>query len=171
MAVRCGEFEKVSLRQFREAMASVWPMMSEVAVLASYRAIELPSRATKGSAGYDIKAPFSFALEPDKQVIIPTGIRVKMQSDWYFSIFPRSGMGFKHGVQLANTVGIIDADYYDSDNEGHIFLKLTRQSGNEDTVFVNAGDGIVQGIFVPFGITYSDNADGKRNGGFGSTGR
>ena len=95
--------------------------------------------------------------------LIPTGIRSKINNGWVLKIYPRSGLGFKHRVQLDNTVGIIDADYYNSSNEGHIMIKLSC------SVAVNAGDGFAQGIFVQFGITFDDDASGVRDGGFGST--
>ena len=79
--------------------------------------------------------------------------------------YPRSGLGFKYRLQLNNTVGIIDSDYYYSDNEGHIFSKITNDSNEEKT----AGEGFMQGIFVEYGITLDDDATEVRNGGFGST--
>jgi dUTP pyrophosphatase len=92
-----------------------------------------------------------------------------MGLNWVLMCFPRSGLGFKFRLQLNNTVGIIDSDYYYSDNEGHIFLKITNDTNEFKTVEVKAGDGFAQGIFVPFGITEDDDANGIRNGGFGST--
>ena len=83
--------------------------------------------------------------------------------------YPRSGLGFKYRLQLNNTVGIIDSDYYDSDNEGHIFAKLTNDSREEQSISLQAGDGFMQGIFVEYGLTVDDEAAGVRNGGFGST--
>ena len=83
--------------------------------------------------------------------------------------YPRSGLGFKFRLQLNNTVVIIDSDYYDSDNEGHIFAKLTNDSNEGKTVEVRAGDGFMQGIFVEYGITLDDDVTEVRNGGFGST--
>ena len=94
-----------------------------------------------------------------------------MEEDWVLSLYPRSGLGFKYRLQLNNTVGIIDSDYYYSDNEGHIFAKLTNDSNEGKALSLNAGDGFMQGIFLPYGITEDDAADGTRNGGFGSTGR
>ena len=79
------------------------------------------------------------------------------------------GLGFKYRLQLNNTVGIIDSDYYYSDNEGHIFSKLTNDSREGKTVEISAGDGFMQGIFVEYGITLDDCVDNVRNGGFGST--
>jgi dUTP pyrophosphatase len=72
-------------------------------------------------------------------------------------------------MQLNNTVGVIDSDYYYSDNEGHIFAKITNDSNEDKTIDIQAGQGIMQGIFMPFGLTYSDYTDGVRNGGLGST--
>ena len=84
--------------------------------------------------------------------------------------YPRSGLGFKYRLQLNNTVGIIDSDYYYSDNEGHIFLKLTNDTNEAKLLKIKIGEGIAQGIFVEYGITYDDNVKEIRNGGFGSTG-
>ena len=100
---------------------------------------------------------------------IPTGIRVKIAEGWVLKLYPRSGLGFKYRLQLNNTVGIIDSDYYNSDNEGHIFIKVTNDSNEGKTLTLQPGEGFAQGIFVEYGITVDDEADGVRNGGFGST--
>ena len=84
-------------------------------------------------------------------------------------LYPRSGLGFRFRLQMNNTVGIIDSDYFFSDNEGHIFVKLTNDSNEGKTLTVEQGTGIVQGIFLEYGITVDDDAVGIRNGGFGST--
>ena len=84
--------------------------------------------------------------------------------------YPRSGLGFKFRLQLNNTVGIIDSDYFKSDNEGHIFAKLTNDSNEGKTLEVTGGSGFMQGIFVEYGITVDDEVTAERNGGFGSTG-
>ena len=160
-------FEKVSFEEFEKAMLNLGFTNNNSEV---YDRIKLPKRATVGSAGYDFFTPFNFQLAPGETVKIPTGIRCKMQPGWVLMAFPRSGLGFKHRVQLDNTVGIIDSDYYYSDNEGHIFAKITNDSNEPDNIAtVNVGEGFMQGIFVAFGITEDDNADGVRNGGFGST--
>ena len=86
-------------------------------------------------------------------------------------LFPRSSLGFRYRLQLNNTVGIIDSDYYYSDNEGHIFAKITNDSNENRTVNINAGEGFMQGIFIQYGITLDDDVTELRNGGFGSTGR
>jgi dUTP pyrophosphatase len=165
---RIAEFEKVSFEQFEKDWTKVYP--DTVDVRSIYDSIKLPERATSGSAGYDFYAPVDITINEGASTLIPTGIRAKLQDGWVLSIYPRSGLGFKHRVQLDNTVGIIDADYYNSSNEGHIMVKVScdaHDSGH--SVTVNAGDGFSQGIFTQFGITFTDNADGVRDGGFGST--
>jgi dUTP pyrophosphatase len=74
-------------------------------------------------------------------------------------LYPRSGLGFKYKLHLNNTVGIIDSDYNDSDNEGHIFVKLVNDSGDK-ILIVGSGESVVQGIFIPYGITVDDDAKG-----------
>lgn len=140
-------------------------------VTAVYEAIRLPRRATKDSAGYDFFAPVDIVLAPGESMKVPTGVRCQMREDWVLQIFPRSGLGFKYRLQLNNTVGIIDADYYFSDNEGHIFIKLTNDSKEGRTLSVPAGSGFAQGIFLQYGITVDDDVEEVRNGGFGSTTR
>ena len=86
---------------------------------------------------------------------------------FYLAIYPRSGLGFKYQLHLANTVGIIDADYSSSDNEGHMWIKLVNGGNKELTIL--PGEAIAQGIIQTFCLTDDDNTDGIRNGGFGST--
>lgn len=159
---RIARFEKVSLKQFLEGCGQ--SNAEEI-----YNDIKLPARATSGSAGYDIYAPCNITLAPNETVKIPTGIRVMIEDGWVLKIYPRSGLGFKYRLQLNNTVGIIDSDYYHSDNEGHIFIKITNDTNEGKTLEIPAGTAFAQGIFVEYGITYDDNAEGVRNGGFGST--
>ena len=92
-----------------------------------------------------------------------------MQPEWVLKCYPRSGLGFKYRLQLNNTVGIIDSDYFYSDNEGHIFSKITNDSNENKTLTNPADTGFMQGIFVEYGITVDDDATEIRNGGFGST--
>ena len=92
-----------------------------------------------------------------------------MEEDYVLKLYPRSGLGFKYRLQLNNTVGIIDSDYYYSDNEGHIFAKITNDSNENKTVNIAEGTGFMQGIFIEYGITVDDDATEIRNGGFGST--
>ena len=166
---RIAKFHKVSKEQFITAMTEEFPQYTKADIEDMYEALELPKRATKGSAGYDFYAPFSFSLAPGITIKVPTGIRAEMEENWVLKLYPRSGLGFKFRLQMNNTVGIIDSDYYDSDNEGHIFAKLTNDSNEGKTVEVRAGDGFMQGIFVEYGITLDDDATEIRNGGFGST--
>ena len=134
-----------------------------------YDQIKLPKRATRGSAGYDFFSPVDFELKPGETIKIPTGIRVFIESDWVLNIFPRSGLGFKFRLQMNNTVGIIDSDYFYSDNEGHIFAKLINDTNENKVVELKADTGFMQGIFVEYGITVDDDVTDVRNGGFGST--
>ena len=156
---RIAEFECISASQ-REKDFSV-----------PAKVLKLPQRATAGSAGYDFFAPFDFTLCPGESLLMPTGVRAKIEAGWVLMLFPRSGLGFKYRLQLDNTVGIIDADYYNAKNEGHIMIRMTNDSRTGKKLEIHAGDAVAQGVFVPFGITFSDDASGERTGGFGSTDR
>lgn len=166
---RIARFEKVSPGQFAEAWGDTFDTPDKAGIMEIYDRIRLPRRATAGSAGYDFFAPADITLEPGETVKIPTGIRVWMEPEWVLKCYPRSGLGFKYRLQLNNTVGIIDSDYYYSDNEGHIFSKITNDSNEGKTVHIAAGEGFMQGIFIEYGITLDDDATEVRNGGFGST--
>ena len=133
----------------------------------AYDGIKLPVRATKGSAGYDFFAPSAFTLWPGDTVKIATGVRCAMDEDRVLLIFPRSGLGFKYRLALDNTVGVIDSDYFGADNEGHIMIKMTNNGVRE--LSVAAGEAFAQGVFVRYGLTDDDDAEGVRTGGFGST--
>ena len=165
---RIAKFHKVSKERFTADWIDTFAQSQEEAEKI-YEAIRLPKRATAGSAGYDFYAPVDLTLNPGETVKIPTGIRVEMEQDWVLKCYPRSGLGFKYRLQLNNTVGIIDSDYFYSDNEGHIFAKITNDSNEGKSVSIQAGTGFMQGIFVEYGITVDDDAKGVRNGGFGST--
>ena len=168
---KIAKFEKVSLKQFKKDFLDSFSSYSENEVEKIYEDLLIPKRATKGSAGYDFYSPIDFSLAPGETIKIPTGIRVKIEEGWMLGLYPRSGLGFKYRMQLNNTVGIIDSDYYYSDNEGHIMVKFTNASNTGLTINLNAGDAFSQGIFTEYGITFDDDATGVRNGGFGSTGR
>lgn len=164
-------FGKVSKDQFINDMKATFGTKYDYQQLSDYYDIlKPPTRATKGSAGYDFESTISFELKPGETIKIPTGIRVKINDGWVLKLYPRSGLGFKFRVQMNNTVGIIDSDYYNSDNEGHIFCKITNDTNEDKTVSVNKGTGFCQGIFVEYGITFDDDVTDERNGGFGSTG-
>ncbi len=169
MARRIAKFYKVSFEQFRSSWVDTFGKVEETEIQKIYDEIKLPKRATAGSAGYDFYAPSGIVIEPGKTVKIPTGIRVEMENEWVLKCYPRSGLGFKYRLQLNNTVGIIDSDYFYSDNEGHIFAKLTNDTNEGKTVEIPAGTGFMQGIFVEYGITVDDDVTDVRNGGFGST--
>lgn len=166
---KIAKFEKVSFDQFKKDMEKTFNVHYKNEYLMQiYNDIELPKRSTSGSAGYDFKSPLTICIEKGKPIVIPTGIRVKMDVGWVLNLYPRSGMGFKYGLRLCNTVGIIDSDYYDSDNEGHIMAKIEYCHG-DSTLEIKRGVGFMQGIFTEYGITEDDNVDNIRNGGFGST--
>ena len=165
-----GKFEKVSSSRFRSDWADTFAGESAEKIQKIYEEIRMPVRATVGSAGYDFYSPLDFVLTPGQTIKIPTGIRARIEDGWVLMIFPRSGLGFKFRIQLNNTVGIIDSDYYGSDNEGHIFIKITNDSNEGRTLSLKKGDGFAQGVFLPYGVTSDDETAAVRNGGFGSTG-
>lgn len=166
---RIAKFEKVNFQQFMEDWKDTFQEKSEETIAGIYESIRLPRRATAGSAGYDFFAPTDIVLAPGETIKIPTGIRAQMEQEWVLKVYPRSGLGFKYRLQMNNTVGIIDSDYYYSDNEGHIFVKIMNDGREGKTVEIKAGEGFAQGIFLEYGITVDDDASEKRNGGFGST--
>lgn len=166
---RIARFHKVSEERFVADWMDTFGNASEEEARAVYEKIRLPRRATAGSAGYDFFSPVDFVLEPGETIKIPTGVRAEMKQEWVLKCYPRSGLGFKYRLQLNNTVGIIDSDYFYSDNEGHIFAKLTNDTKEGKTVSIPADSGFMQGIFVEYGITEDDDVTEVRNGGFGST--
>lgn len=169
---KVAKFEKVSKEQFIGDFSETFPINGEPIdkkiIELIYNDIQLPKRSTKDSMGYDIHSTLSFTLNPKESIKIPTGLRCKMEEGWGMFIMARSGIGFKYFARTANIIPVIDGDYYYSDNEGHIWIKI-RNEGN--IVWkVKESDKIAQAIFVPYGITYDDNVNTIRNGGFGSTG-
>ena len=164
---KIAQFEKVSYKEFASGFENSNLTSDEIREM--YDSLPLPKRATVGSAGYDFFAPFDITLAPGETIKIPTGIRAKMEVEWVLKLYPRSGLGFKYRLQLNNTVGIIDSDYYYSSNEGHIFAKITNDSNENKTVEIKAHTGFMQGIFIEYGITYDDSVVEVRDGGFGST--
>lgn len=130
--------------------------------------IPLPCRATAGSAGYDFVSPITTTLAPNESLTIPTGIRAKMEAGWVLMLFPRSSLGFKHNIQLANTVGVIDSDYFHAANEGHIMVRLANHG--DHAVTIAQGDRFCQGVFLPYGLAEEETVETTRQGGMGSTG-
>ncbi len=164
---KVAKFEKVSKAIFVNDYENL--NLADQDLNVTYQQIILPKRATCQSAGYDFYAPFDFELQPNQSITIPTSIRVYINAGWYLALFPRSGLGFKYRLQLDNTVGIIDGDYYYSDNEGHILIKITNDSKTQKTLHIKKGEAFAQGVLMQYGITIDDNTTKTRNGGFGST--
>ena len=162
-------FEKVSRERFVTDYLKVFPAFTKEEAEKAYDEIVLPTRATKGSAGYDIRTTADITVKPGESVMIPTGVRCRMREDYALFVFPRSGLGFKFRFQLDNSVGVIDSDYYYSDNEGHIFVKMTNDSRSGKTVELKRNDAFSQGIFLQYGLTEDDEVSAVRNGGLGST--
>ena len=154
------KFERISFEQFKKDVCDNKEL---------YDKIELPKRSTENSAGYDIRSIEEYTLKPNESHAFRTGVKVSMNDDEVFFIFDRSSLGFKYDVCLSNSVGVIDADYFDNeDNEGHIAIKLINH-GTKDFK-VNIGDRIAQGIFIKYlCVDDEKNINNKRKGGIGST--
>ncbi|MFR5892371.1 MAG: deoxyuridine 5'-triphosphate nucleotidohydrolase [Bacilli bacterium] len=160
-------FEKVSFEQFQKDVLKNTKIKNKIEEI--YDNIKLPKRATRGSAGYDFFLPFDIVLKPKDSIIIPTGIRCQMNDEYVLQIFPRSSLSFKFRLQLDNVVGIIDSDYYNACNEGHIMIKISNLSFEEKKVELVRGEAFIQGIFLTYGKTIDDNTYDVRKGGLGST--
>ena len=164
---KVAKFEKVSFDQFK--IDFIDKIGNAQNINGVYEDIIFPKRATVGSAGYDFFAPVDITLAPGETITVPTGIRAKINEGYVLLVFPRSGLGFKYRLQLDNTIGVIDADYYGAKNEGHIMIKITNDTKENRTLTIPKGTGFAQGIFMPFGITVDDNTSEIREGGMGST--
>lgn len=167
---RIAKFQKVSEAQFIRDYLAYYPETDVTDINKIYNAIQLPKRATGGSAGYDFHSTVKAVIGQRGQAIIPTGIRVRIDPGWHLKLYPRSSYGMTYRLQLDNTVGVIDTDYYNAKNEGHIMIKVTNDSVVATTLHLEIGDRFAQGIFEQFGICVDDNVDTKRIGGMGSTG-
>lgn len=168
---RVGRFMKVSFPRFlNDIKGTFGDKFSDEEIQTFYDNIQLPTRATKGSAGYDFRSPISFTLYGWDDLKIPTGIRAEIDDGWFLSLIPRSGLGFKYYMRFANIFPCIDSDYFFAENEGHIHAKVRVEDVCRELT-INAGDAFMQGIFLPYGVTDDDCVDGVRTGGFGSTGR
>ena len=207
------KFEKVSYEEWARTIGAMINMdeaktdedKKEIetvknALLANYEKITLPKRATANSAGYDIFSPFDLTLLPNVWTFVPTGIKMKVTDNEKVCLIiaPKSGLGFNYMTRLANTIGVIDADYYGNPtNEGHIFIKIangqtfegcpvkpvtdirTAQKSfqldmdAEETqariLRIDLGKAFVQGIIVPYITAEEDAVTEERNGGLGST--
>lgn len=133
--------------------------------------VSIPVRKTASSAGYDMEAAESMTIPPHAMALVPTGLKAYMQTDEVLMIHIRSSMAVRQHLMLANSVGIIDADYYNNaDNEGHILIAIW--NGGEKAAAIARGERIAQGIFVKYLVVDADaaGAGALRSGGFGSTG-
>lgn len=132
--------------------------------------INLPIRKTTFSAGYDFEAAKQVILQPNETKLIPTGVKAYMQADEVLKLYIRSSLAYKKQLNLANGVGIIDADYYNnSDNEGHIMILITNNGNSK--VIIEKGERVAQGIFEKYLlIDNEEKLEINREGGFGSTG-
>ena len=161
-------FEKISIEQY----CTDWQSKHAARVEKPedvYKEIALPRRSTVGSAGYDFIAPYDFTLAPGESITILTGIRAQMPYDVVLLMMPRSRQGMRYKLQLMNTIGVIDADYYEAKNEGHIMVALFNDHRDSAVLEVKKGTAFAQGIFLPYYMTDDDAASEKRLGGFGST--
>lgn len=163
-----AKFELVSKEQFIGDAENAFDI-NEKEAQDMYCSLKLPKRATVGSAGYDFFSPVDIEIEAGKSILIPTGIRVGMDVGWVLLLFPRSGLGFKYRFQLDNSVGVIDQDYYNAKNEGHIMARMTNDSREGKTLSIKAGQAFMQGVFVPFGTAEEEEVTTTRIDGFGST--
>ena len=197
---RIAKFEKVSKEEYEK---TIQKMMEENRFLnredfVDYDEIKLPKRSTAKSAGYDIYAGMNITQKTIKDfgkintmiengghaphyvihnigIMVPTFVKCRIEDNWMLSIYPKSGLATKKHAVLMNTVGIIDADYYNNENnEGHILVPLVfddlYEYGKKDTPSIEKNTKLVQGIFTMYGITEDDDCDEVRTGGFGSTG-
>ena len=135
---------------------------------------KLPERSTSKSAGYDFFNPERVEIKPykigDAPALVKTGIKAKMEDDEVLMLYNRSSNPKKKNLVIPNSVGVIDSDYYgNEDNDGEIGFTFYNLSN--ETVILEAGEKLGQGIFQKFLITEDDKAEGERKGGFGSTGR
>ncbi len=135
--------------------------------------IILPKRNTSASAGYDFYSAIDIKLNAKEITVIPTGVKSYMMCDDVLYIYIRSSLAFKKGLTLANSVGVIDADYYNNvSNEGHILIAIMNNS--LEAVEIKKGDRIAQGVFSKYETVDNDSSSNKisiRQGGIGSTGK
>ena len=161
--MKVARFEKVSKNRFLEDLSVLG-----IADAIEYEDIVLPQRATSGSAGYDFYSPVEVLLKPGESCRIPSGIRCRIDQEYVLQLYPRSSLGFKYRMRLLNTVGIIDSDYYNADNEGHIIVGVVNEGDRE--LLIRKNDRFVQGVFYRFFLAEEEEENSReRHGGFGST--
>ena len=166
-----SRFEKVSFERWKADCGING--LPEKELREWYEDILLPKQATAASAGCDFFMPFNLNFEAGTTFRIATGVRWVTDPGKaddrakVLLIVPRSGLGFRYGIRLSNTVGVIDADYCDSDNEGHIIVSLENPSAQ--SIELPQGKPFAQGIVVRYEVPEGAESDDARNGGFGST--
>ncbi|MCL2697786.1 MAG: dUTP diphosphatase [Oscillospiraceae bacterium] len=133
--------------------------------------VEVPFRATSGSAGADIYAyvKTDVLLKPGERVLIPTGLMLEIPENYGGFVFPRSSLASKHGISLSNCVGVIDSDYRGE-------LKVAVINHSADNFVIKNGDRIAQLVILPvcgakFITEENLSETGRGQGGFGSTGK
>lgn len=156
------KFEIISINQFNKDFKNIDT---------KYEDIIIPKRSTKFSAGYDFYMPYDLTVKKNEVVLIPTGIKVMLNSDEFLGIYIRSSLGFKYNLRMCNQVGIVDSDYYNNpSNEGHIFVKLKNEGDND--IILKKYDRYVQGIIQKYYIVDNEKeVEDIRVGGIGSSGR
>lgn len=156
------KFEVISINQFNKDFKDTDT---------KYEDIIIPKRSTKFSAGYDFYMPYDLTVKKNEVVLIPTGIKVMLNSDEFLGIYIRSSLGFKYNLRMCNQVGIIDSDYYNNpSNEGHIFVKFKNEGDND--IILKKYDRYVQGIIQKYYIVDNEKEiEDIRVGGIGSSGR
>ena len=156
------KFEIISINQFNKDFKDIDT---------KYEDIIIPKRSTKFSTGYDFYMPYDLTIKKNEVVLIPTGIKVMLNSDEFLGIYIRSSLGFKYNLRMCNQVGIIDSDYYNNpSNEGHIFVKLKNEGDND--IILKKYDRYVQGIIQKYYIVDNEKEiEDIRVGGIGSSGR
>lgn len=180
-AERDSEFWQMACTQYARIVAKSDELCDKILCITPKRGFalvtdapadtKLPTRKTKGSAGYDFYLPCDVHLEPygDSPIIL-TGVKAYMPEDEVLLLFIRSSVGILKNVTLANSVAVIDTDFVDNpENEGNIGLRLHNNSAL--SVDFKKGERIMQGVFVKFGTVINDVTTGERKGGTGSTGK
>ncbi len=145
------DFEKINIQQFRKDINQDTNL---------YDSYLLPRRTSNHAAGYDFFLIQDITVQPGEELIIPTGIKARFQSNEVLLIIIRHSLGYKYNVRLCNQIGVIDSDYYHSENDGHIFIKIKNEG--DRTFSLKAGESVVQGIFTNFLITDSDSPINRR---------
>ncbi len=142
----------------------------EIVTTFSHKNVKLPVRQTAQSAGYDLASIEKIVIKPGEIKMIPTGLKAMIPADEALFIYPRSSLGIKKHLMMSNGVGVVDADYYNNDNnEGHIMVPL--YNFGQSDVTIDEGERVAQGIFMSYKKTTNDqSAKTRRTGGFGSSG-